>query len=413
MIGKTKTGIFYGWVIVAAGFLILMIAWGLLYSYGIFFEDLSKEFGWSRTMVSGAYSVFMVLHCALYPVVGMLNDKYGPRKSSLLCVILMSSGFALMSYINAPWQLYALYGVVIGSGISFVYIPITSTVTHWFEKRRGIALGIVTAGVGMGTMTLLPFSQFLISNFGWRSSYLIIAIFPLIIILPVSRLLRLNPSEKGLLPYGAGEIASKRTDTSLASTRNFTIREAVKERNFWILFTIGAFSFLAVQLIMVHLKTNITDVGISPMTAATILGTVGGASLIGRIAVGGASDRIGRKQAYFIALLLMTIMMVWLLEARQPWQFFVFSAIFGFGYGGCVPLPAAMIGDWFGAESHGRILGVLSLSGMVAGIGPIIAGYIYDVKGSYNLAFIIAAVMLFMATCLSLAIKAPRIQRRC
>ena len=182
MLGKTRTGIFYGWAIVAAGFVILMIAWGLLYSYGVFFEDLSKEFGWSRTMVSGAYSVFMVLHCALYPVVGIINDKYGPRKSSLFCVILMSSGFALMSYISVPWQLYTLYGVVIGSGISFVYIPITSTITHWFEKRRGMALGIVTAGVGMGTMTLLPFSQFLISNFGWRSSYLIIAIFPLIII---------------------------------------------------------------------------------------------------------------------------------------------------------------------------------------------------------------------------------------
>jgi len=406
MLGKTRTGIFYGWAIVAAGFVILMIAWGLLYSYGVFFEDLSKEFGWSRTMVSGAYSVFMVLHCALYPVVGIINDKYGPRKSSLFCVILMSSGFALMSYISVPWQLYTLYGVVIGSGISFVYIPITSTITHWFEKRRGMALGIVTAGVGMGTMTLLPFSQFLISNFGWRSSYLIIAIFPLIIILPVSRLLRLNPSEKGLLPYGAGEITRKRTATSLPSTRNFTLREAVKERNFWILFTISAFGFLAVQLIMVHLKTNITDVGISPMTAATILGTVGGAGLLGRITVGGASDRIGRKRAYFIALLLMAIMMVWLLEARQVWQFFVFSAIFGFGYGGCVPLPAAMIGDWFGAESHGRILGVLSLSGMVAGIGPIIAGYIYDVTGSYNLAFIIAAVMLFVAMCLTLAIKA-------
>jgi len=412
MAGKPRAGIFYGWIIVAAGFIVLMIVWGLQYSYGVFFESLCKEFGWTRTIVSGAYSVFMVLHCALYPVVGIVNDKYGPRKSLLLCVLLMSSGFALMSQINAPWQLYVVYGGVIASGIAFAYLPVISTVTHWFIKRRGIALGIATAGIGIGTMALLPFTQLLISKFGWRTSYLIVAALPIIIAFPVSRLLRLNPSEKGLLPFGAGEAINKKTNNFPTSTRNFTVREAIRERGFWILLTINTLHMMVVQIIMVHLKTHITDVGIPPMVAATILGVVGGASILGRIAIGNISDKIGRRQGYLLSLLPMAIMMLWLLQARQAWQFYLFSALFGFGYGGGVPLPPAIIGDWFGTEHHGSILGILSLGGVIGGTGPIVAGHIYDVTGSYDLSFIIGAVMLFIAAALSLLIKAPEANKQ-
>jgi len=407
MANKSQTGIFYGWVIVAVGFVVLMVLWGFQYSYGIFFESLCKEFNWTRTMVSGAYSVFMVFHCALYPVAGIANDKYGPRMSLLLCALLMSTGFALMSRINAPWQLYMAYGVVLGGGISFAFLPVTSAVTHWFVKRRGMALGITTAGIGMGTLALAPFAQFLIFKFDWRVSYLIIAGLVLIIVLPISRLVRLNPSEKGLLPYGAEETIARKTNDSLASMADFTAKEALKERAFWILFLVDAFHIMAVQTIMLHLKTCATDVGISPMVAATILGAVGGASVLGRIAMGSASDRIGRREAYLINLFLMAIMMLWVIKAKQPWQFFLFSTIFGFGYGGCVPLGPAIIGDWFGTKYHGSILGVLTLSGAIGGIGPVMAGHIYDVTGNYNLAFIIEAIGLFIAAGCCLLLKAP------
>ena len=397
MASESKAGIFYGWVIVAAGFVVLMMAWGFQYSYGVFFESLCKEFDWTRTMVSGAYSIYMVFHCALYPVVGMVNDKYGPRRSLLFCVLLMSSGFALMSCINAPWQLYIVYGVVIAGGVSFTFLPVTSTVAHWFIERRGIALGIVTAGIGIGTMILVPLAQFLISDFGWRNSYLILAGLILIVVLPISRLMRLNPSEKGLLPYGAEEANGSKANDSLANIADFTVKEALRQRAFWILFVISIFYIMAIQTIMVHLKAYATDVGIPSMVAATILGVVGGASVLGRITMGSASDRIGRKQAYLISLLLMAIMMLWLMRVEQLWQFYLFAAIFGFGYGGCIPLGPAILGDWFGTKSHGSIFGVLTLSGVVGGIGPVMAARIYDGMGSYNLAFIIeAAVLLWL-----------------
>jgi MFS family permease len=299
------------------------------------------------------------------------------------------------------------YGVVLGGGISFAFLPVTSTVTHWFVKRRGMALGLTTAGIGMGTLALAPFAQFLIFKFDWRVSYLIIAGLVLIIVLPISRLVRLNPSEKGLLPYGAEETSARKTNDSLASMADFTVKEALKERAFWILFLVDAFHIMAIQTIMVHLKTCATDVGISPMVAATILGTVGGASVLGRIAMGSASDRIGRREAYLINLFLMAIMMLWLIKAKQPWQFFLFSTIFGFGYGGCVPLGPAIIGDWFGTKYHGSILGVLILSGAIGGVGPVMAGHICDVTGNYNLAFIIEAVGLFIAAGCCLLLKAP------
>ena len=164
---------------------------------------------------------------------------------------------------------------------------------------------------------------------------------------------------------------------------------------------------MAIQTIMLHLKTCATDAGIPPMVAATILGAVGGASVLGRIAMGSLSDRIGRRQAYLICLLLMAVMMLWLTRAEQVWQFYLFAAILGFGYGGCIPLGPAIVGDWFGTKSHGGILGTLSLSGVFAGVGPVMAGRIYDVMGSYNLASTIEAAMLFVAAGCCLLLKAP------
>ncbi len=412
MVHKPGKGIFYGWVIVAAGSIILLLQWGLQYSYGVFFTELCTDLNWTRATVSGAYSLFFICHGILYLVAGRLNDRYGPRLILMISILTLGSAYALMSTVSALWQLYIFYGIIISTGLSFGYLPVASTVSRWFVKRSGMALGLTVAGIGIGTLALAPFAQFLIFKFDWRTSYLILAGLIVAVALPVSRLMRLNPSEKGLLPYGMEEIEGKSTHGNLPpSTMDFSLKQATKTRQFWLLFAMYAFAIVSVQMVMVHLKAYAIGFGVEEMTAATALGLVGGASVGGRIVLGSLSDRIGRKAALLISCLLMAIGMLWLLKARQPGQFYLFSAIFGFGYGSGIPLFPAIVGDWFGIRFHGGIFGMLSIGAGIGGaLGPFLAGYIFDVTGEYNIAIIIGAIMLFVAAGCSLALKAPRVK---
>jgi len=410
MESKPKTRIFYGWVIVAAGCIILVLEYGCQYSYGIFFTELRTDLGWTGTMVSGAYSLFMVTHGITYLLAGRFNDRHGPRLTLVVSVIAMSTGYALMSTISVEWQLYTFYGVIIATGLSFGYMPVVSSVSRYFVRRRGTALGITVAGIGMGTLVLAPFAQFLIVKFDWRFAYLILAGLFFIIVFPVSRLMRLDPSEKGLLPYGTGEtpVESKWSDNSPPSIVDFTVRQAMKTKSFWLLFVVYVLVLIPIQMVMVHLKAYAVHFGVAEMTAAVALGLVGGVSIVGRVAMGSVSDKIGRKASFIIAFLLMAVMMLWLLKARQPWQFYLFSAVFGFGYGGFAPLFPAVVGDWFGMKFHGSIFGTLSLAVAIGGaIGPLLAGYVFDSTGSYDIAIIVGAVALFIAAGCSFIIKTP------
>ncbi len=414
MASESKTGLFYGWVIVAAGCLILLVEFGCQYSYGVFLTELCTDLSWSRALVSGAYSLGFLWQGTIGLIAGSLNDKHGPRFTLTISIIAISVGYALMSTVNAPWQLYVFYGIVIGTGIGFCIVPITSTVPRWFIKRRGIALGLTMTGIGIGTLVMAPFAQFLITKFDWRISYLFLAGLLVVIGIPISRLMRLDPSEKGLLPYGKEEIANdnKRHD-KYASTVDFSLKQAIETRQFWLLSAMNASYPFAIQMVMIHLKAYAVDFGVAEMTAATAIGLMGGVSIVGRIVMGSLSDKIGRKASFFICYLLLAVMMLWLLEARQPWQFYLFSVIFGFGYGGTTPLFPAIIGDWFGEKSYGSILGALSIAlGIGGAIGPLLAGYIYDIRGSYDVAIITGAVVLFTAMGCSLALKAPHPQNQ-
>jgi len=410
MAGKSKTGIFYGWIIVAACCAILSLGAGSHYTFGVFLTELCDDLGWTRTTVSGAFSLFMVIHALTYSVAGRLNDRYGPRMMVMISTVAIAVGFSLMSTVKAPWQLYVFYGIFAGVGFSFSYVPIASTVPHWFIAKRGFALGVTIAGIGIGTLIFAPLAQYLISQFGWRTSYLLIAVFLSVIALPLSYLLRLNPSEKGLLPYGVEKIEaeSKQGDNSPSNTADFTLKQAIKTKTFRLLFAMYIFFYFALKMVMVHLKAYATDVGITPMVAATLIGLVGGGSIVGTLAIGSISDKIGRKTCFSIAYLLMAVMMLWLIKVNQAWQFYLFSAFFGFGYGGSFILFPATIGDWFGTKFHGSIFGMLSLAALGGAIGPLLAGYIFDTRGSYELAIITGAAALFIAMGLSLLIKAPQ-----
>ena len=398
----------YRWVIVAIGCIIFFLEWGIQYSYGIFLTELCSDFGWTRTIISGGFSTYMVWHSIMNVPAGWLNDKYGPRLTLTLSIIFLCAGCSLMSTVSAPWQLYLFFGILSGTGNGLCFVPVTSTISRWFVEKRGIALGIALAGIGMGTLVLVPFAQFLISNFEWRSSYLILAGILLIVGLPLSQLMRGQSS--GIESVSGGETEMIREDKHDTQSKvNFILKEAVTTKAFWFLFLMYAFLILVLQMVMVHLKALAVDIGITPVMAATFVGLVGGVSILGRIVMGGSSDKFGRKACFFVCFLLVGIAMLWLMEAQQVWQFYIFSAVFGFGYGGCIPLFPAITADWFGTRSHGKIFGTLSLAAGIGGaIGPLLGGHIFDLTGSYDIAIVTGITLAFIAAACSFLVKAPQ-----
>jgi MFS family permease len=381
----------------------MIVMFGTFYSFGIFFEPVIMEFGWTRAVISGAFSLSFFLHGLLSIVVGKLNDRFGPRMVMVACGFLLGLGYLLMSRVGAIWQLYLFYGVLIGIGMSAAILPLVSTVARWFAKRRGLMTGIVVSGIGLGTIIMPPVASRLISIYGWQTSYIIVGIIALVLIISAAQFLRRDPGQIGQLPYGENEV--KEPGSNLEAT-GFTLQQAIHTRQLWMNCAIFLCFGLGVQTIIVHIVIHATGLGISAIIAANILAVIGGSSIIGRITLGSASDRIGSKLAIMIGSLLMSAALLWLPLAKEVWMLYLFAVVFGFAYGGMVPLGSLSIAELFGLHSHGVILGIQSFILTIGGaIGPVLAGRIFDITGSYYLAFLISATLSVLATLLTTLLR--------
>jgi MFS family permease len=388
---KNKSKFFYGYIIVIAAFIIQVLMFGSRTSFGVFFKPMIAEFGWTRALISGAFSISTVVQGFFGIVMGSLNDRLGPRMVMTLCGFLVGLGLMLISLISTAWQLYLFYVVFIGIGMGGVFTPPMSTVARWFVKRRSVMTGIVIAGAGIGGLILPPVINWLISTYGWRNSYVIIGALVLVIIILVAQFLRRDPTQMGQLPYGENKGGEPRLDLG---TEGFSFKEAAGTGQFWIVFSMffclgyGAFS------IIVHIVPHTTDLGISAATAANILAVINGVHLVGGIVLGGFADRIGNRQTYIICFILMSAALFFLLTAREVWMFYLSAAVLGFGGGGAATLESPLVADLFGIRSHGLILGFHSFSLTIgAAVGPFMAGYIFDLTGSYQVAFIVCAAL--------------------
>lgn len=394
---------FYGYIVVVAAFLIMVIVMGTMYSFGVFFKPLSTELGWTRAATSGAYSLFMVLHSFLSIIAGRLNDRFGPRIILTGCSLFLGLGYLLMSQISAIWQLYLFYGVIVAMGTSGGYVPLASTVARWFVKRRGLMTGITVSGIGIGTMIMPPVANWLISSYGWRTCYIIIGILVSVLIILAAQFLRRDPGQIGQVPYDEEEV-----DTSHLNLADggFSLREAIRLRQFWMLCAMLLCFGVSVQVIMVHIVPHATDLAISPASAANILAIIGGVSVTGRIIMGSVGDRIGSKPAITICFIMMLVALLWLLATKELWMFYLFAVIFGFAYGGWAALLSLIVAELFGLSSLGVILGaVISVMAVGEAAGPALAGGIFDITNSYQLAFLICAALSIIAIMLALLLR--------
>ncbi len=386
---KVKPRFFYGYTVLLACLVINLCAMGMFFSVGVFFKPMLNDFGWSRAITSGPISLSWLVSGLLGITMGGLNDRLGPRKVVMFCGLLFGAGCLLMSQINSTWQIYLYYGVLIGAGSSLP-IPLMSTVSRWFVKRRTVMTGILLLGSGVGGLIVPPLANWLILNHGWRMSYVILGSILLVVVLIAAQFLKRDPSQINQVPYGANEAVE---DKSRANTRGLSLKEALNTRQFWLIFALFFCFSGGVNTVVVHLVPHITDLGISPTVAATFLVTLNAAGIIGRVGLGGLGDRLGNKRLFLTTFILLIVGFSGLVFIKDLWLFYPFVIIYGLGYGCGLTQESPIVANMFGLSSHGLVFGVASLGHtMGAAAGTLLGGYLYDISGSYQLTFIICVI---------------------
>ena len=399
---------FYGYNIVAASMAIQAVSIGVLFAYGVFFKEFQAEFGWSRATISGASSLAFFIMGATGILAGRLNDRIGPKILIALSGTALGIGYLLMSYMQAPWQLYLIYGLVVGVGYSTHDVITLSTIARWFVKRRGMMTGIVKVGTGCGQLFVPLIATALIAAFGWRQSCFIIGACALAAQVALAQVMRRDPRSVGLLPDGGSGLPAGAVST--ADESGLSLAEACRTRQFWTLCVAEFAVFFCLLTIVVHIVPHARDLGLRPAIAAGVLGTIGGVSMLGRFAIGTVNDGIGGKRSLIICFITLICGLVWLQLSNAVWMLYLFAAIYGLAHGGLFTVMSPMVAELFGTGSHGLLFGIVLFSGTLGGaIGPLMAGHIFDLSGSYRLVFLILTAMAVIGLILVTTLRPPGI----
>jgi MFS family permease len=405
------------WIIVGVNFTTLALVYTVMYSFSIFFVALLKEFGWSRSITAGAFSLVWILHGFIGPFAGSLTDRFGSRRVFLLGSLILGTGLALCSLTQSWWQFYLFFGVITAAGIgSTGWVPNTTVVQNWFREKRGLAMGIISSGAGIGIFVCGPLTQFLISRVGWRVTYRIMALsIPLIVISTTLIFLRKQPPPTQPDPAEGRTLHTPRKDPFAVdrdwTSRSWTLGSAISTKQFWILSTCFFFSGLILQSIMTHQVAFFVDQGMQTMSASYIAGTIGVVSIVGKIFWGTLSDRIGREVTYTLVVACSVLGIVALIAFTvlpSPTIPYSYAVSFGMGYAGMTALPPLITADFFEGRAYGRIFGALYvLNGVGAAFGAWFTGFLYDHLQSYVPSFVIV-IVCDLIVCLILWIAAPR-----
>lgn len=384
---------FYGWVVVAAVFTLLFTGFGAAYTFPAFFEPLQAEFAATRGIVSLVFGIAGFLYFILGIVSGPLADRYGPRRVIGFGVICMALGLAMAGLVDTLSGVLLAYGLGVGIGMGFIYVPAIGTVQRWFLAKRGQASGFAVMGIGLGTLAMPPLAAWVIDGIGWRQSYLLLAAAFLLLGGLATLAMRGSPQAMGLGPDGV-QLAGAAAHGPLPG---FSLGAVLRHRIFWRLYLASALCCVGVFVPFVHLAAYAQDGGLTRGQGVWLVGLIGVGSTLGRFVIGGLADRFGRNRAFALAILCCGLLLGYWLLASGFWALAVFAVGFGMAYGGYVALAPAFVVDLFGARAASAVIGALYTSVAFGTlIGPALAGLAFDHWGSYA-APILAAGILCLA----------------
>ena len=386
---------FYGYIVVAAAFAIMTLAWGSNRSFGVFVDPLLGEFGWTRAAISGGFTVNMLVMGVMTLVAGRLTDTLGPRIVVAGCGVLLGLAYILTSQIQTIWQFYIFYGFLGGIGMSGLLTPLMSVVVRWFLKRRSLMSGILVAGPGLGNMITPLACTFFISSLGWRISFLILGIVVLLVIVLGALFLRREPADMGLSAYGAREGVGQ---GYASSGKGFSLQEALRTKQFWLINVLSFCDLFLINVFVVHIVIHAIDMQISPTRAAGVLSLAAGISVPGRIIMGSIADRIGNRSALMICLAISVSAFLLLLFARDIGTLYLFAVLYGIGLWSTGALVSPLVADLFGLKSHATLYSfAVFTSSIGSAAGPVIAGVLFDLTGRYSIAFILCLTVSLIA----------------
>lgn len=409
-----KPRIFYGYWMVAIAFFCSFINSGCgFYAFSLFVTPLQTEFGWSRGGIMVALSIFFLIGGASAPAVGRFVDRFGAKKIIAIGAFVSGCGFILLSTVHSLPYFYISY-IIAGLGIAASgMVPATAVVSNWFTKWRGTAIGIMSAGIGAGGFVLAPLiGAYLIPHFGWRTSYLALALITWAIIPFVLLALKTKPEDMGLYPDGSQEYdAVTESQTSPSDSQGLTFKMALATSSFWLIsISFLTHGFCEVGILQTQVP-HLEDIGFPLATASTAFGVVGLFSLIGKFLFGWLCDRITSKYACAIGLGVELAGLLILLCVRPTSQMFIlwaYAVVMGLGVGSWLPAMSMLVSTNFGLSAYGTIFGIISFAMSIgAATGPLMAGYIFDAMGNYNWAFIIFIILYAIAIVAILPVRRP------
>ncbi|MBW2102635.1 MAG: MFS transporter [Deltaproteobacteria bacterium] len=406
-----RTRIFYGWWIVLSTSIICLLGFGTwLYSFGVFLKPMCAEFGWTRAMTAGAYSLRSIEGGVASPVVGWAVDRYGARVVIIIGAVISGLGFALMFFVESLLGFYVVYGVVLSIGMSaMLYIPAWTVIAKWFSRRLSLALGVLAVGAGLGGLVCAPAVAWLIIHYGWRAAFVVLGVTVWVVVIPLALVVRDRPEDKGLSPYGLPAAPSPEAQPSGSAPHekqaperqgavDFTLRQALSTSAFWLLAAAFFCQGVAHSVVTVHTVPALTDAGISMEKAAFCMGFLTLVSIVGRLGFGYLGDYVTKRYLFMVSYGLMGSGLLVLMHAGDMAAVYFFVALFGVGFGGMVPLMPAIRTEYFGRRAIGKIQGFMNPVMMIAGAaGPILAGHLFDTTGTYRTSFLFTGLLMFVA----------------
>ncbi len=389
----------------------------ITYAYGVFLPAMSQTFLWSRSALSGPYTLFFIVGGLLGPVAGLSVARFGARKNIIIFNFIAALGLLGLSQVRALWQVYLFFGVLAGLGIGFgEFIPITSVINNWFIRKRSLAMGLLFASGGVGGFVLPPLISRIISVLGWRWAWVWLAGSHLLLTVILGGILiRNRPEDLDQHPDGISEglgaagMNHQAPDRKVYQTlRDWSVKEAFRTPALWMLMALFSIILYVTSLLTTHQVAYLQDLNFSPLVSATALGLMIGMSIVGRLAGGILGMRIESRYLAAFFLAGMGLGVLALMNARGMIFIGLYSILTGIGFGGMIVLVPTFIGAYFGRANYSRIIGwTIPVVTVISAGSPVLAGFLRDATGSYFLPLTLAAVFCFAGIPIALLTRPP------